>query len=179
MNEFSNYEYVVAQKNEGKWRVRRLGLVFLYIAFVIGWFVFGFISNLFPLMALIPVTLWILVFFTWRYVNVEYEYAVVSGIVTFSNIYGNKSRRTVKEFAIRDCSLIAPLSESADKIRAFAPECTINALSSAEAEDAYVALFADANSGKHIAVCFEATEKMLKICRFYNSSCTVVKSVKY
>lgn len=177
MNDFSTYEYSVMQKSTGKWKMRKAGLIAFYVLFVIVWFVFGFWSHLFPLLALIPFTTWALVFFTWRYVNVEYEYSMTSGTVTFSNVYGNRSRKSVAEFKIKDCTLIAPLSESKDKITAFSPEKIINALSSEDTPDAYVAL-ADMG-GKHIAVKFEATAKALKIFRFYNAPCTVLRDVRY
>lgn len=177
MNDFATYEYVVAQRKEGKWRFRRIALIVFYVLFVIVWFAFGFLSHLFPLLALVPLTTWILVFFTWRYVNVEYEYSMTSGSVVFSNIYGNRSRKTVVEFKIKDCTLVAPLGESKERIAAFAPEKTINALSSSHTPDAYVALVN--SDGKHIAVYFEATSKALKIFRFYNAPCTVVRDVRY
>ena len=64
MSDLFTYEYSVAQKIEGKWVFKKIGMIFLYIAFVIFWFVFGFVTKLFPVMALIPLTLWILVFIT-------------------------------------------------------------------------------------------------------------------
>ena len=177
MDDFSTYEYTVAQKSTGKWKLRKLGMIALYIVFILAWFVFGFWSHLFPLLALIPFTTWALVFLTWRYVNVEYEYSMTSGTITFSNVYGNRSRKTQAEFKIKDCTLIAPLAESESKLTAFAPEKVVNALSSDNTPDAYLML---ANvEGKHVAVKFEATSKALKIFRFYNAPCTVVREVRY
>ncbi len=176
MSEFSTYEYVVAQKSEGKWKLKKLGMIFLYIVFVIAWFIFGFVSKLFPLLALIPVTLWMLVFFTWRYVKVEYEYSMTSGDMVISNIYGGRSRKKVVEFKIKECSLIAPFSTHDFKVKDYEPERVFNALSSEKAEDAYFALFE--MDGKKCAAYFEATEKALKICKYYNSSATVVSKVK-
>lgn len=177
MDDFSTYEYTVAQKSTGKWRMRKLWLIALYMVFVVGWFIFGFWSHLFPLLALIPFTTWALVFLTWRYVNVEYEYSMTSGTIAFSNVYGNRSRKTKAEFKIKDCTLIAPLSESEEKLTAFAPEKVVYALSSDDTPDAYLALASV--DGKHIAVKFEATAKALKIFRFYNAPCTVVREVRY
>lgn len=177
MSDLFTYEYSVAQKIEGKWILKKIGMIFLYIFFVIFWFVFGFVTKLFPVMALIPLTLWILVFITWRYIKVEYEYSIISGNFTLSNIYGNRSRKKVVEFKIKDCSLIAPLDNSEDKISSYSPKRVYSGLSSINADDAYVALV-DID-GKKTAVYFEATEKALKICQFYNASATTVTKTTY
>ncbi|MBQ8207186.1 MAG: hypothetical protein IJZ89_00430 [Clostridia bacterium] len=177
MSEFSTYEYVVAQKIEGKWRLKKLGLLLLYVAFIVAWFIFGFVSHLFPLLALMPVTLWMLVFFTWRYIKVEYEYSMTSGDVMFSNIYGGRSRKTVIEFRLKDCSLIAPLSTHEHKARDYEPEIVYRAVSSEKAQDVYFALFE--KDGKRCIVYFEATAKALKICRFYNAPATVMSEVRF
>lgn len=176
MSEFSTYEYVVSQKNEGVWKLKKLGLILLYVLFIVAWFVFGFVSHLFPLLALMPVTLWMLVFFTWRYVNVEYEYSMTSGDIVFSNIYGGRSRKKIVEFKLKDCSMIAPLSTHDFKARDYEPEVVYNAVSSQKANDIYFAAFE--KDGKRCIVYFEATAKALKICKFYNAPATVMSNVK-
>lgn len=176
MSEFSTYEYVVAQKIEGKWKLKKIGMLLIYVAFIIAWFIFGFVSHLFPLLALMPVTLWMLVFFTWRYVKVEYEYSMMSGDVVFSNIYGGRSRKKIIEFRIKDCTLVAPVSTHDYKVRDYEPQTVIRAVSSEKAQDVYFALFE--KDGKKFAVYFEATAKALKIFRYYNAQATVMSEVK-
>ncbi len=175
MNEFATYEYVVNQKIEGMWRIKKTGLILLYIFFVLGWFIFGFASKMFQLLALIPITLYILVLLTWRYVNVEYEYSMTSGVLTFSKIYGGKSRKKVTEFKIKDCTLIAPMSAQDFKARDYEAEKVYSALSSKNARDVYFALFEE--DGKRAIFYFEATEKALKICKYYNMANTNVTKV--
>lgn len=178
MNEFSTYEYVVAEKKGKKLAMKKFALIVGYAVFVVAWFVFGFATNLFPLLALIPITLWILVWFTWKYVNIEYEYSMTSGVATFSRIYGGRKRKQLIEFKLKDCTAIEPLDGADAKIEAFAPEDAVVALSAADTPDAYVALVTP-EGGKRTAIYFEATEKALKICRFYNSASTVVTKVRY
>jgi hypothetical protein len=36
MNEFSTYEFAVSQRIEGKWRAARIGMIALYVCFVLG-----------------------------------------------------------------------------------------------------------------------------------------------
>ena len=122
MNEFSAYEYAVKPRKDTSLVLKRVGLVAFYIIFVILWFVFGFSTGFFPLLAFIPLTLWMMIFITWRYVCPEYEYSIVSGEITFSTIYGGRSRRTKLSFKIKECSLIAPVSECESAVNEYAPE---------------------------------------------------------
>ncbi len=183
MNEFSTYEFAVKQKIEGKWRLARFALILLYVLFVSAWLLFGFTMQLFvQLLALIPITTWILVFFTWRYVSVEYEYSITSGELTFSKIFGGRSRRTCLRLLLRDAVRIAPLEdgEEAEKAAAYHPEREFSAISSLRAPDIYFVLFEyefkeHGKIKKRRAIFyFEATAKALQICRFYNPSATVM-----
>ena len=183
MNEFSTYEFVVAQKNEGKWRLARFGMIAFYVGFVLGAALTGISLNILPPLALVPVFTWMLVFFTWRYVSVEYEYSITSGELTFSKIFGNRSRRTVLKLTLRDAIRIAPLENEAEvkKADSYLPEREFWAVSSQSAPDVYFILFEySAGSGKEkrrAIFYFEATQKALQICRFYNPSATVITKV--
>ena len=174
MNEFSTYEFVVAQKNEGTWKLARIGMITLYVCFVIGCFLLGISANVLPPLALVPV-------FTWRYVSVEYEYSITSGELTFSKIFGSRSRRTVLKLMLRDALRIAPLdnTEEARKASEYLPEREFWAISSQNASDVYFILFEYKQGGSsHRAIFyFEATQKALQICRFYNPSATVLSKV--
>lgn len=186
MNEFSTYEYTVRQKIEGKWVFRRAGMIFLYVCFVLAWIIMGLTTRiLVPLLALIPVTTGILIFATWRYVSVEYEYSVTSGIFTFTRVYGGRSRKKVLEFPLREALLIAPLDD--EKARAdaerYRPEREFHAISSLSSPDVYFILFEFENKKekekRRAILYFEATEKALSICRFYNKSATTVRETRY
>jgi hypothetical protein len=183
MNEFSTYEFVVSQKIEGAWRAARIGMITLYVFFVLGCFLAGIRFNILPPLALVPVFTWMLVFFTWRYVSVEYEYSITSGELTFSKIYGNRSRRTVLKLMLRDAIRIAPLDneEEAKKANVYLPEREFSAISSQSAPDIYFILFEYASAAgkekRRAIFYFEATQKALQICRFYNPSGTLVTKV--
>ena len=173
MSEFNTYEYVVGVKKGASVTLKKLGMLALYFVFVVLWFVFGFATKFYPLLALIPITLWILIFLTWRYVNVEYEYSFVSGEMTVSKIFGARTRKKILNIRIKNCTLIAPLSENKEKVKAFAPVKTTYALSCADSPEAYVALYeCDGTRG---ALYFDANEKALKMFRFYNAPATVIK----
>ena len=175
------YEYVVAQRPEGKWRIRRILFILLYIIYPILALTVGFITRLgVPMLCFIPLSEWMLIFFTWRLVKLEYEYAVTSGVVTFSIIYGGRSRREKLSFPLRNASLIAPVGYRMheDKLELFDPELTYSAIGSSDSPDKYFAAFVHEN-GKRCVFYFEATERMLKICRTYNPAATVVQKVRY
>ena len=179
MNDFETYEYVVGQKKTGKQTVRKIILVIVYILYMMTLLAIGMLTRLAaPLLALAPLTLVVIIFFTWRYVNIEYEYSITSGEVTVSRILGGRSRKEMVEFRLRDCSMIAPLGDRMWKERAelFGAEQVWSALSSDDAPDAYFAAFEN-EKGKKGILYFEATERALKICRFYNPSATVVTKV--
>lgn len=183
MSEFNSYEFVVEQAKEGKWKLLRIGMIALYVLYGAAWLVVGMVSRLIPLVALAPVTLWIIVFFTWRYTSVEYEYSIQSGELTFSKIFGSRSRRTQMTMRVRDASLIAPLDGDvySAKATAYQPEREFSAISSLKAPDIYFMLFELENpktGGKKRAIFyFEATASALKTCRFYNQAATVVTKV--
>ena len=175
MNEFSAYEYAVKPKRSASLVLRRAGLIIFYMIFVILWFVFGFATGFFPLLAFIPLSLWVLIFLTWRYVCPEYEYSIVSGEITFATIYGGRSRRTRLSFKIKDCSLIAPVSEIEGRITENQPQVLYDMSCYIDSPSSYMALVMI--DGKRTAVIFEMTDKALKICRFYNSAATKISKI--
>ena len=156
------YEYTISEKKTPRLRLRRAGLITLYILFPIVILVIVATSKvgaLFaPMCAFLAIATWMLVFFTWRYVSIEYEYT---------------------EFMIKDAEAIAPDNKAnADKIKYFSPDKEYNCISAPGAEDAYFMTFRN-EEGTKCVVRFEATSKMLGICRFYNPSVTVMGKVRF
>ena len=77
-----------------------------------------------------------------------------------------------------DLSMIAPATDRMwqDRASAFRADETVTALSAPDAPDAYFAAFED-QDGKKGLVYFEATQKSLRICHFYNASATTLTKV--
>ena len=111
MDEFERFEFVIKPRKDAKNRMLRLLLMLLYVTYVLAWLVFGFLTGFIPLLALVPITTWILVFFTWRYANVEYEYAEESGRIYFTKVYDNRSRKLITVFDIRSAEYIVSASD--------------------------------------------------------------------
>ena len=165
------YEYTVAEQKNTALLFRRVTLVALYILWASVWLVVGIAIRLIaPLLAFIPLTLWILIFFTWRLTQVEYEYSFFAGVLTVSRVLGDRSRRTLVEVSLKNLSSVYPCTEEyAERIDAFHADRTVLAASSSESDGLYAALWSDEENGRQ-TLYFEPNEKALKIIRYYNAS---------
>ncbi|MBQ8212959.1 MAG: hypothetical protein IJZ80_03030 [Clostridia bacterium] len=175
------YEYTVAEKKTRTLCFKRAALVALYVLWVIGWLLAGVMIKLIvPLLAFIPISLWILVFFTWRLTQVEYEFSFFSGEMTVSRVLGSRSRRALCTVKMRDVELLIPCSaDGADvRIDRFAPHRVIYAASSEDSPALFAALFKDGN-GTPTVLYFEPDEKARKIVRYYNATAISSAHVKF
>ena len=165
--DFTNYEYAVSRKREGKLKIMTYALIAAYIAFVGAAFGILYAIRLIPVVAVVPVVLLIIVLLTWRYVQIDNKYVMDSGKMTFVRLYGMRTAKNITEFRIKDASVIAPLEKSAENIAEFSPVKTYDALPSDLCNDAYVALYIN-ESGERCALKFQATAQALKVLRYYN-----------
>jgi hypothetical protein len=176
------YDFCQPVKPDGKMKLKRFLLICFYILLpIIALLLIVKWKGLVPLGAFIVLADAVVYFFTWRFVNLETYYSIKTGIVTYAviqNVFQHRIKKEKMQFAVKDCTLIAPKAASEDKIAEFKPEIVYNGLSDPDVPDAYVALFCDAD-GKRVAYYFDATAEMLKRCRFYNREATVVTQVRY
>ena len=175
LNGFNTYEYTVDKKCEGVLRTNKFLLLAAYAVFFGGLCAVVFGIPLLPLGALIPLFMWMLIFFTWRYVKVSYSYSVEAGALKLVRIYGNRTKRSLAELRLKDCALIAPLATNLDNLAAFAPSCVYDATPSRESSDQYLLLATD-KSGKKIAVKLQATAEALKTFKYYNQNTVMSKT---
>ena len=171
------YEYTVMQKRTAALAFRKISLIALYVLWTIGLLTVGAMSRLIaPLLAFIPFSLWLLVFLTWRYTQVEYEYSFFSGTLTVSRVLGGRARKELCRVAIRSVSEILPYEDAyVDRIERFSAERTVFAASDENAQNLYAVLWTDGNNVRTVLF-FEASEKALKICRYYNMSAMARKN---
>jgi hypothetical protein len=175
MEENMEFEYTVTKKREGDYLAKRILAIVGYIVFGLTFFIGLSLLHLYQCIAFIVLVEWILIFFTWRYVSIEYKYETLSGAIRFYTIYGGKNKKLLLDFRIKSFTEIVPFSDEISK-RSFAKE--IFCLSSMKAApDRYCAIYKDSN-GQDCVVHFEATQKTLKILKFYNSS-TVITNTRY
>ncbi len=166
------YEYAVAEAKTRTLFWKKCTFIMLYIlwgAILLG---LGFLTGLIlPMLALAALTVWGLVFLTWRFLQVEYEYSFFQGTLTVAKILGGRTRRKVAEITIRDLAAVFPyVDENVARAESFGAERTIVAASSTDAPGVYIALWQDTETKKRTMLFFEPTEKALKILRYYNIS---------
>ncbi len=173
MNESSTFEFVVAERPEGKRKavvtLARIGI----IAFMVGFALLCFAFNV-PMFAIIPIAFLGVFMYFWKLFNREFEYSMTSGVMTFSYIYGGLRRKKVLELFIKDMREIAPVTDDTmSHLNQLGVAKDYRFVSSSNADDMYYAIF-DKN-GTLCVVYFEATEKGLSILHYYNHSTVVTK----
>ena len=176
-------EYSVAKAIEGKYKQQRFLMILLYIGVAIG--VVGLlvgISQLFPGLGMIalfsvalgPLAVWMMVFFTWHKVSIEYKYVIDHSEIVFSTVYGGKSEKEMLRCKVKDFELIAPLNdEYKGQLEAFNADITVEAYPSLSSYDISFALKTDENN-KKTAVIFQVTNYTLKAFKYYNKDALVM-----
>ena len=179
-----NYaEYTVTQKAEGKFLKRKLfwlavyGLIiFAYIGLMVKLSNYGVLVAILTV-PFIPMTVMVVRYFTWnRFVKIEHKYEVVNAKLRITEGYGPKREEVVFENLLSEFSSIGPMDEAhrekwenADRIL----ECR----GSMKSPESYYARLE--KDGKSMVVRFEAINKMIKSMKFYNSSATDVKEMRF
>ena len=163
---FNYTEYLVKRENDKKILLARAGIIafaLLLFAFTL-FLMFGPIKI--PQVAVIAVVLIIYIaMMMWGFTSIEYEYLIVSGVMSMDKITGGKRRRQMVEFKVASAESVLPLKNAKlDGID------TIYAVSSVDAEDAYSVIFKD-DSGEKRALVFNATDKALEMIKYYNRGC--------
>ena len=172
MSDFNTFEFVVDERPEGKRKALKFWGRFGLIAFIAAWVIVSLCTIFY--LAVLPLCLLGVVLYFWKIFNCELEYSMTSGIMTFSRIYGGLKRKKVLELTIKDFRGIAPRTAESDaKLKAQGVSKTYMFASHSTAEDQYYATFEE--NGILCVVYFEATEKTLKILRYYNPVTVVTK----
>lgn len=166
------FECVVAEKKTAALKMKKLALILAYALWVIVWLVVGFITKLLAyLLALVPISLWVLVFLTWRYTQVQYEYSFFAGDLTVSRILNDRFRKELMTVKIRQIEAVLPYNEAyKTEIERFGADRVIFAASAEDADGLCVALWYDEESEQKTVLYFEPDEKSVKVLRYYNAA---------
>ncbi len=178
-----NYaEYTVTQKSEGKYLRNKILILLLYAAVTFAYLgIMTVLSNYGVLVAIItlpfiPITIFIIHNVIWsRTVNVEHKTEVTNAKLRFTNVYGHKKEQMIFENLISEFSAIEPVEES-NREKWEKADRTLDFRGTVKADDAYFGRLE--KNGQSLVVFFEATNKMVKAIKFYNSSATVVKELR-
>ena len=170
------YEYTVTQKKTSALLFKKMTLIAFYVLWAALFLLLGVTTRLLvPFLALIPLSIWFLVFLTWRYTQVEYEYSFFSGELTVCRVLGGRSRRELCCVTLRSLSAMLPFDDyGARRIEQYSADKVIFAASDESAEDLYAAMWSD-EDGKKMLLFFEPNERAIKIVRYYNASAVTLK----
>ena len=167
MNDSQNYEKLIQKKTEGKLLITKILLSIFYALFaIVCVLLIIFLGSANPLLFILAAIIeWLIIKFSWRLTQVEYEYAIFEGIFILSKILGRSSRRDIFENKLSEATLVAPYTE---EYRSNAERKNIDrkitAISSETADNIWYILFEKEN-GENILILFEADEKSLKLIR--------------
>ncbi len=177
MDESINYaEYTVTKKPEGTNLRNRILLIALYALVFIGICVLiGFIKGAAVWGGVIFVLLVALVFFTWRLVREERQAEVSNARLKLAHLNGSGKKKIVYDELVSAFTTIAPMTDEHRDAFTNADEI-IDCRGNSKSPDSYFARLE--RDGKSTVVCFEATNKMLKVMKFYNRN-TVVAEMRY
>ena len=160
-------EYSCAQKPQGKWILFKCLLILAYLAFTVAYFFFIVEIGFIPLGAMIPLLLWIMIYFTWRYTNPDYKYTIDAGVLTFYISYGKKTHEKFK-LHIKEAIAIVPRDETPRYKAELKVKKTYNALPTKNEKDAYAIIFK-----KETKVCIfflKVTRDTIKALHYYNKN---------
>lgn len=112
----------------------------------------------------------ILVWWLYRFFDIEYEYVTAGGEIDFDVIYGKKQRKRILTVKFSDMEIIAPLDGNYEALCADPTiERKFDFLISPDAPDASYAIFHHPRFGKSV-IFFDVPNKAKNIIRYYNPS---------
>ena len=167
------HEYACARKSEGKWLIFKLLLILLYVAYTIGYLYAIIATRFFSLGALIPVTLWILVYFTWRYASPDYKYTIEAGMLRLFVSYGKKTHEKLK-IHLKDAVAITPKEEIYAALSKTKVKKAYDVTPSKSEKDVYAIAFKEET--KVYILYIKVTRDTLKALYYYNKN-TIMNSV--
>lgn len=133
-----------------------------------------FFPALTPLFLILTLGCVFLLWFLWRYTQIEYEYVIAQGEMTFSVIYGKKSRRDVFSFPVKQAERIVSYQAEKDACDAFPADETRFYASSFSDADTLCALVT-LEDGRKVRLFFRGTERAVSALRRANPGAVRVK----
>ena len=172
-------EHAVKKKLAGPQIAARVGLIALYVLLL-------FVSTMLGLVwgAVLPCAVVALLIdlaihlLLWKRTQIEYEYAMTGGVLTFSRIYGKSARHVVFSVNMKELQAAFPYGSAAGErlLGEYAPEVQHFALATQNAEDnkekeIWCCIFEDEDE-KTVAFYFELTDNAYRFLKIYASGVT-------
>ena len=112
----SPYEYIVTEQKGRANRARRVLLILGYVLYILILLMLGVTIRLIvPFLCLMPLSLWILVFFTWRFTQTEYRISFQGGILTVTRFFGGRNPREVVKLSLKELCHVRPYTEDEER----------------------------------------------------------------
>ncbi len=166
-------DFTVIRKVEGRVLLMRNALLSLYVLVAVLYILaFTVLVPIIQLIAILPLLLLILIFFTWRYVHVEYESSIRGDRIDFSRVLmKNNKKKLLLSLTISQVRRIVPLLPIEETLKTLASH-TMDLRGGGDPPDAYCMLYDD-ERGRTCAVLFRATRRMLRLFLLHNPEGTV------
>ena len=168
------FDYVIAR--EGKTRTRRRCLlILLYVTWVVLFFTAGVLSRLLlPLLCFIPLSVWILSFFTWRWSKEEINLSFLGGGITVARQFDGKNSKKLYEARLKNLRLVTDYTPKRMEGYLKNPKYRILYATKTDRLDGTVlAVWEDC------VLVFESNEKALRAIKYYcNGKCYDVRGEK-
>ncbi len=176
-NAGSNYaEFSIARKPDSKVKVQRFLFILLYAAVAAAWIVvFTVLTKMIPVVAILPLLVLILWFFTWKLTKIEYTYVVYQGQLHVYRHNGYNKAKEIFTAKVSENEGVYPVNDEEYAKFASAAETELDFSIGKNSEDRYFAIF-NVN-GKKTAVYFTAATKLLTALRYYGGEQVVVTYV--
>ncbi len=170
MNDYKNFtEYVVRPEPTAKNTLARVMLICAYSVFTAAYlFIFWVLLQGLALVILLPFLLFAIVKLTWRFVCVEYEYAIEAGELTVAAIYGGATRRVKCRVQLTEATLIAPYDGARKQMLTNGDISQVKRFANEDSESAYVCVYPDNKRGEKRALIFETNAEAQRILRLCN-----------
>ena len=159
-------EFSYKRHAEGRTLLMRALFVLLYLLFAVGYFGRCYFSRFIPMFALCPIFVWMLVYFTWRYVSHDYYFEFRSGLLTLGTLMRKKKRqvKTKKvEIRVKEAEKIMPLPSGRVKLSGVTK---LIDFSGSVRSDKRIAVIYNTQKGR-CALVIECTPPLLKLIFSY------------
>lgn len=174
-------DYTVSKKVEGKYKTQRILFWVVSIVAILALILVGCIINPFLGLALIVFSVMVIMalnYFLFRYLKVEYSYAIENSELICTEIYGNTADKLLLRIKTSSIERVIPYEgEYKAEVDRTGFEKKTDLRSTPNTDQAYCVLYRK-DDGKKGVVFLEACNKTLKAFKYYNSQNTVVKEMR-
>ena len=174
-------DYTVSKKVEGKYKTQRILFWVVSIVAILALILVGCIINPFLGLALIVFSVMVIMalnYFLFRYLKIEYSYAIENSELICTEIYGNTADKLLLRIKTSSIERVIPYEgEYKAEVDRTGFEEKTDLRSTPNTDQAYCVLYRK-DDGKMGVVFLEACNKTLKAFKYYNSQNTVVKEMR-